>query len=110
MQQAFVAGRPRRAHRGQNTAAAAGDRRIVDAQQALLPLLRTIPAVDEVGVRVDQARRDQPAAQVDCPIRGGSAFTRAGVHDRLALDGDSAVVDEAVRLITAQRREAGVGQ
>jgi hypothetical protein len=108
LQQPLVTRGARRSDRGENAAAGARDLGIVDAEQALFPLLGPIAAVNQVRVRIDQPRRDEPAAQVDRPIGGGRVRARAREHDRFTVDRDRCVIDQPVRLRAHHRREAYV--
>ena len=62
----------RRLHGGENAAAGARDLLVAGAGEAQLELVRAVAAVDEVGVAVDQARRDPAAFEIDalCGVQG----------------------------------------
>jgi hypothetical protein len=104
--------RPGRLDRGHDAAAGAGDLLVGRAFQAKLEFVRAVAAVNEVGVTVDEARRDPAALAIDplprvktrrqfgCLSRKGDPPVNGG--DGAALDGTEAVA------AFGQREEAGI--
>ncbi len=86
------------ADRGDDAAARAGDVFIADARQPLLELARAVAAKDQVGVAIDQARRDpSPFQSLDLfSLVFWQIGTWADPCDATILDQDSAVLDGSI--------------
>ena len=99
-------GLPRRLHRRDDAAAGARNLLVARAGQPLFEFPGAIAAIDQMGMTVDQPRRDPasfavgPLLRLECRrcIRGG-----AGIDDAAAGGGDHSVFDQAEAL--AQRRK-----
>lgn len=96
-QQLVLARGPRRLHGRDDAAARPRQLLVGGAGQAQLELVRAVAAMDDVGVAIDQARRDPAAGAIDNVGRriGGRVGLRAGIDDVAAVRGDQALVDEA---------------
>jgi hypothetical protein len=65
--------------RRHDAAAGARDLRIIDTGEALLELVRPVAAVDEMGVTIDQARRDPASLAID-PLGAVPAGRQIGIR------------------------------
>ena len=100
-QQPVLARLARVAHRRQDPAPGARDFFVTRALQAQLELARPVAAMDQMGVAVDQRRRDQPAADIHflAPAQvGGHRIARPRPDDPARLDRDGAIRRQAVTL------------
>ena len=89
---------PRRLHRGDDAAARPRDVLIGGAGQAQLEFVRPIPGIDQMGVAIDQARRDPAAVERDAVARipSGRQFRHRPRECNAASRGrDRAALDEA---------------
>src|SRR5690606_1711151 len=87
------------AHAGENAAAGACDFLVTGALESHLELAGAVAAVDDVGVAVDQARRDQTIFQIvgwRVAPGGGQLRLGAGPGDRLACDSNRSTLDEPI--------------
>ena len=103
------AGGARGLHGRYDAAAGARDILVARALEPQFEFVCSVPAVNEVGVAVDQPGRDPPAVAVD-PFRGIEGRRvggGAGIGDRPVAAGDHAVLDVAQPL-TRHRREARI--
>ncbi|KAG0771410.1 hypothetical protein G6F22_016498 [Rhizopus arrhizus] len=84
-------------HGGDDAAAGTGDLRIADALQALLELVGAVAGVDQMGVAVDQSRRDPAAFAVDAGgrLQVGIAAGGADMDDAPVGAGQHAIADDA---------------
>ena len=103
--------RARGINRRENAAAAGRDLLVRHAVQTLHEFAGAVAGVDEMGVAVDESRRDEPALAVGV-LRGGEIAgrfgSRAGVVDEPVMARDEAVVDEAQALAVREGRKASV--
>ena len=99
--QAVLVRLPGRLHRRQNAAAAARDLFVGHAFEALLELRGTAPRVHEVGVAVDEPRRDPGSTRIVPEHvrrdRLGQSIHRTHPGDALARHRNGAGVDRPVR-------------
>ncbi len=72
-------------------------------------LAGTVAGEEEVGVRIDQTRREQVALRVDHLVRLGRVRARADEGDALSLAGHRSVLDEPERRIAGRRLRPGHG-
>ncbi len=103
VEQLRLRSRPRRCHRRAYTAAGARNFLIARSLQAPLELAGAVAAEDDMGMAIDQARRDPEPGTIDHlggeglgPVRQGRA--RADEGDPPILAGKGAVADGAVSL------------
>ncbi len=92
-----LAGCARGAHGGKDAATGRGDVFVAGPRHALLELIRAIAGEDQMGVAVDQARRHQPALQLDDLGRvhvGRQVGQGTGEGDAAARGADGAVGDQ----------------
>jgi hypothetical protein len=110
--QVRFAGRARRLHRREDAATGTRDGFITDTVQALLELLRAIAGVHEVGVAVDETRRDPAAFAVDDLERvelRGCTVDRPRIGDAPVATRDESVVDDSETFpVRRHRRESGI--
>ena len=106
-----LARRTRGGHRGQDAAAPAGDVFVRDTIEALLELMRATAGVYQVGVTVDETRRDQPPLAIDVMRR----FERRrfalwpGIGNTSIVRGDEAALDDTESWpVGRQRRKVSV--
>ena len=96
-EQVLLARPARRPHGREDAAAAAGDLFVGCAREPHLELARPVAGVDEMGMAVDQPRRDPAAPTIDDAGAGapggGHVFLRAGEDDAAVPRGQGAVVD-----------------
>ncbi len=96
---------------GKNAAAGARDLLVAGAGEPQLELVRAVAAVDEVGVAVDQARRDPAAFEIDafCRVQGRLLGARPDPGDAAIRCRDGAVLDDAeAGTRRVQRRDPGM--
>ena len=98
------------AHGRNDAAAGSGNFLIGGAGQAQLELGGAIAAMDQMGVAVDQARRDPAAGAVDrlCGGEGRRFNMGASIGDTAIARGDHAVLDRADP-VARHRRQPGIG-
>ena len=109
-EQRFRGGRPGGVYGGLDSAARPRDLVIRHSAQPPFELPDAVAAVDEVGMRVDEPRRDEPAAEVRGSIvrrRGGSG---SGEDDRFAVDHQRRVVEQAVGRVADHGRKPNAGE
>lgn len=96
--QLVLAGGAERPHRRHDAAAGAGDLLIGGARQPHLELRSAVADMDQMGMAVDQSRRDPAAFAIDrlgpARRRGQPGF-RSGVQDASAARHDRALLDDA---------------
>ena len=97
-----------RAHRRDDPATGACDRLIGSTFEPHRPFARSVAGVDEMGVAVDQPRRDPAAGAVDRlgGIEGRRIGNGAREQDAAILRGYDAIFDEA-ESVARHRRKAG---
>ena len=88
-------------HGRDDAAAGARDFFVAGSGETLLELVGAIAAVNQMGMTVDQARRDPAAGAID-PLpgieAGGRIRGRAGIDDAAVAGGDQAVIDQTETL------------
>ena len=98
---------PRRLHGRDDAAAGARDLFVARAGQTLLEFVGAIAAIDQMGMTVDQARRDPAAVAID-PLprveRGRRVRGGAGIDDAAVAGGDQAVIDQTEALARRRKR------
>ena len=98
-QQRFLIRRARRSHRGDNAAASPRDFLIGRALKPHLEFASAVAAMDDVGVAIDKAGRDQTTFKVKrflVPVTGGNVGGLTAPGDGISLNDDSAVLDKPV--------------
>jgi hypothetical protein len=113
VEQRCIAGGARGRHGGADATPGAGDGLVAGALQPQLELGRALAGVDEVGVRVHEAGREQRALQIDLAGgtgHGGEIGVGADPGDAPALEQQRAVVDQAPAGVARQGGEPAVAQ
>ena len=114
-EQLLLAGRAGRVDAGDDAATGARDLLVTGAVEAQVEFVRTIAAEHQMGMAVDQPRRDQRTVERFDRVGQRIRSIRQRIHatdpgDAAVMQRDRAMLDQAIRHVADKRRQRGVQQ